>query len=500
MPGIRGCTCILKAFRAFAHFVGTSAGGAPSLIRESAVRTDPRIGASVSTTFAALGVPAELTRLLADNGITTPFPIQSATIADALAGHDVCGKAPTGSGKTLAFGVALAMRATYSRPKTPSALVLVPTRELADQVAKEISPLVGARGGRTAVVYGGASYVPQRKALGRGVNVVVATPGRLEDLIAQGDVRLNKVQIVVLDEADRMADMGFMPAVKRILDDVPDDRQTLLFSATLDGDVDELVRKYQRNPRHHESAGVDDAGEVDHHFWNAPREIRIQLTARIVSAHYRAIVFCRTRRGADRLARQLGAAGVKSAAIHGDLSQAQRERALQAFKDDKVACLVATDVAARGIHVDDVPCVVHFDPPADAKDYVHRSGRTGRAGNHGKVFTLVDGATRKTVKAIQRELGVPQRVDEPDIEIAAAIRRETPVAPDNRPPVSDRASAEGNRRARRAHLQPKSGKPAARGKPALKPGPSGRPVAKKPGHWRGSDQRNRSGPPRRRSA
>lgn len=408
----------------------------------------------MTTTFAALGVPADLSRLLADRGIVEPFPIQAATLVDALAGHDVCGKAPTGSGKTLAFGIALAMRATYSRPRTPSALVLVPTRELADQVGKEIRPLAEARGARLATVYGGASYGPQRQALNRGVNIVVATPGRLEDLIATGDIRLGKVEIVVLDEADRMADMGFMPAVRRILDGVRPDRQTLLFSATLDGDVDHLVRTYQKNPRHHESAGVDDAGEVDHHFWNAPRDVRIKLTADIVAAHYRAIVFTRTRRGADRLTKQLNGFGVRSAAIHGDRSQAQRERALEDFRSDRVAALVATDVAARGIHVDDVPCVVHFDPPADAKDYVHRSGRTGRAGNRGTVVTLVDEPNRKGVKIIQRELGLPLHVANPPAELAspAAEAGAAPAAPRaERPPLRVEPSPSDRPRQRSRH-------------------------------------------------
>ena len=378
----------------------------------------------MSSTFADLGVPADLAALLAQRGITSPFPIQAATLPDALAGRDVCGRAPTGSGKTLAFGLALVERTTPGRDRSPRGLVLVPTRELASQVAKELAPLARARKLRIVAVYGGAAYGAQQKALRGSPGIVVATPGRLEDLIARGDVRLDDIAVAVVDEADRMADMGFLPAVRRILDAARSDRQTLLFSATLDGDVDVLIRRYQRHPSRHEVAD-DTSGDVEHLFWPVTRERRVQFTAHLVARHGSAMVFCRTRHGADRLTRQLSAAGIEAAAIHGDRSQSQRERALAAFRSGSVQALVATDVAARGIHVDGVPCVVHFDPAADHKDYVHRSGRTGRAGATGIVVTLLAAEQKAAVKGLQRGLGLPQRLDAPD-DVVDTPRRVLP--------------------------------------------------------------------------
>jgi superfamily II DNA/RNA helicase len=340
-------------------------------------------------TFADANVDADLVALLARRGITDPFPIQSAALPDALAGRDVCGRAPTGSGKTLAFGLALVQRSRRGRPGRPTALVLVPTRELAAQVVAELEPLAALRKVRVAPVYGGTSYGAQHKALSRGPAIIVATPGRLEDLVARSAIELGDVSVVVLDEADRMADMGFLPAVKRLLDATKPDRQTLLFSATLDGDVDVLIKRYQKNPTRHEIAEAD-TGDVDHQFLKVERAARVAVTAGLVQEHGSAIVFCRTRHGADRVARQLAASGIGAATIHGSRSQPQRERALAAFRAGRVQALVATDVAARGIHIDDVACVVHFDPAADDKDYTHRSGRTGRAGATGTVVTLMD--------------------------------------------------------------------------------------------------------------
>jgi superfamily II DNA/RNA helicase len=388
----------------------------------------------LSSTFADLGVPSDLSALLAQRGITSPFPIQAATLPDALAGRDVCGKAPTGSGKTLAFGLALVQRIKPGRDRRPRALVLVPTRELASQVAKELAPLAQARKLRIVALYGGTSYGSQLKALRGSPAIVVATPGRLEDLIARGDVMLDDVSFAVVDEADRMADMGFLPAVRRLLDAARPDRQTLLFSATLDGDVDVLVRRYQSKPSRHEIADESSGADVEHLFWPVERDRRVHLTARLVERHGSAMVFCRTRHGADRLTKQLTAAGIGAVAIHGDRSQAQRERALAAFRSGSVQALVATDVAARGIHVDGVPCVVHFDPAADHKDYLHRSGRTGRAGASGTVVTLLGNEHRAAVKGLQRGLGLPERLDAPDDDgRAVSATQRQPQRPAQRP-------------------------------------------------------------------
>jgi len=369
----------------------------------------------MSSSFADLGVPARLVARLSEQGIDSPFPIQAATIPDALAGRDVCGKAPTGSGKTLAFGVALVTRATGAAPRRPRGLVLVPTRELAAQVQGELAMLAGDRAKRIIAIYGGTGYGPARRSLERGVDIVVACPGRLEVLVEQGTLRLSDVTTVVLDEADRMADMGFLPAVRRLLDQTSPERQVLLFSATIGTEVESIITRYQRDPvRHDVIADASSVGEVSHVFWRAQRENRVGLTARLVTEHGRAVVFCRTKRGADRVARQLHAAGVDAVAIHGDRTQSQRERALSAFSSGKASVLVATDVAARGIHVDDLPCVVHFDPPNDPTDYVHRSGRTGRAGNTGTVVSLVTDESTGIVRGLQRSLGLPQGLDAPD--------------------------------------------------------------------------------------
>ena len=347
-----------------------------------------------------------------NRGIDEPFPIQIATIPPALAGRDLCGKAPTGSGKTIAFGVPMVARVTRSAPKKPHGLVLAPTRELAIQVAEELENL--NCGLRILAVYGGAGIEPQIKKLRAGIDIVVATPGRLIDLLDRNCCDLRSVTFAVVDEADRMADMGFLPDVKRILDETRDDRQTVLFSATLDGAIDSLIKRYQKNPVMHEVED-EETGDVVHHFWVSERTERVALLAQIVDRLGPTIVFSRTKHGSDRIAKQLGNAGIKAAAIHGNRSQAQRERALEAFHRGDVQALVATDVAARGIHVDDVMGVVHFDLPADEKDYIHRSGRTGRAGMTGTVVTLIDKGQRKDAVKIKNKAGVDAEITEPDV-------------------------------------------------------------------------------------
>ena len=366
-------------------------------------------------------MPQKICDALGKRGITSAFDIQSLTIADAMAGRDLCGRAPTGSGKTLAFGIPMAALARKGAPRRPSALVLVPTRELATQVSEAVKPLAQARNLNTAAFYGGTSIGKDRARLERGIDIAVACPGRLADLVQRGFIDLRDVHFVVVDEADRMADMGFLPEVKRLLDRTHIDRQTLLFSATLDGDVNVLINRYQNDPVRHELIeDVEDSGDVQHFFWSTPAQSRVELTADIVRSASPAIVFTRTKHAADRVAKQLSRRGVAAAAIHGDRSQSQRERALRDFTGGRVTTLVATDVAARGIHVDGVGVVIHYDPAGTDKDYVHRSGRTGRAGADGLVVTLVAPEKAKDVRALQRALGLNQGVSPAQLDAFTA--------------------------------------------------------------------------------
>ena len=382
--------------------------------------------------FSDLGVPGPLSAALEQLGITTAFPIQAATLPDCLAGRDVCGRAPTGSGKTLAFGLAILSRLAATPQagrrgrRHPSALVLVPTRELAAQIEEVVAPLSTAIGARVTSIYGGVGYGKQVAALRAGVDVVVACPGRLTDLVERGSVDLSHVEMVVVDEADRMADMGFLPAVRRLIDRTSSSRQTLLFSATLDGPVDKLIRDYQRDPVRHDVELADaDRGDVSHHFWRVEANDRVAVTTEAVTTRGPALVFCRTKRGADRLSERLTRSGLASAAIHGNRSQGERERALGAFRAGRLDVLVATDIAARGIHVDAVPLVVHFDPPADATDYVHRSGRTGRAGADGTVVSLIGNEHLSATRLLQRRLGLTNGFSAPDVP-SLALRADRP--------------------------------------------------------------------------
>jgi superfamily II DNA/RNA helicase len=366
-------------------------------------------------TFRALGVPDDLCHALATAGIEAPFPIQAAVIPDALARLDVTGRSPTGSGKTLAFGLPLLVNVPPARPKRPTALVLAPTRELAEQIAAELGPLARVRGHEVVSVYGGVGYGPQRKALGRGAEIVVACPGRLEDLLNMGALRLDDVVHVVVDEADRMCDMGFLPSVRRLLAKTNPERQVLLFSATLDGAVAELAGDVQRDAvRHEVGPAGPDVTAAHHVFWKVAPGDRAEITAEIVGALGSAIVFCRTRHGADRLAKRLGQLGVPAAALHGGRTQPQRNAALAQFTRGTVAALVATDVAARGVHVDDVAVVVHHDQAEDAAAYVHRSGRTARAGAAGVVVPLVVPGSERSARALQRDAGIEVTITKPD--------------------------------------------------------------------------------------
>lgn len=341
-------------------------------------------------TFADLGVSPAVCTALARRGITKPFEVQRLVIADVLAGHDVLGKSPTGSGKTLAFGIPLVDRLDANGPKQ-SALILAPTRELTLQIAEEIRDIAHARALAVAAVYGGAGIERQAK-LARRAHVIAATPGRLEDLIARRAVRLDRVRVLILDEADRMLDMGFRPVVDRILAQTPSDRQTLLFSATLDGEVGRLASAYTDRPRRHEYKPTEERRrDIKHSFESVEHAHKLARLVALVQSDDvdRALVFVRTKRGADRLVKRLRSRGVDSVCMHGDKTQNQRERALARFECGDCDVLVATDVAARGLDVDDISHVIHFDAPEDRETYVHRSGRTGRAGRSGSSITFV---------------------------------------------------------------------------------------------------------------
>ncbi len=392
---------------------------------------------ATGTTFGALGVGPAVIKVLAAASITVPSPIQSLTIPDALAGKDICGKARTGSGKTLAFGIPMLARCGRGRPGHPAALVLVPTRELAVQVARSLAPVAGVQNQRIHAVYGGVPLGGQIRALHMGVDIVIATPGRLNDLLERGALSVAEVKVAVIDEADQMADLGFMPQVRRILDRVGSPRQVLLFSATLDGEVDELVRRYQQEPLFHEAAAPEDeAMTMLHRFIAVDPAEKVAVSAAIASGPERVIMFVRTQRAADRLVLQLDREGVAAGRLHGRMSQPQRQRALGDFASGRVPVLVATNIAARGIHVDNVDIVVHHDIPEDARTYVHRSGRTARAGASGVVVTLVEPGQERDVAFLRRDAGIEEAVvpmgpADPRLADLGAWEppRETPVAP-----------------------------------------------------------------------
>jgi superfamily II DNA/RNA helicase len=374
----------------------------------------------MSNTFAELGVPENICRSLENKGILKPFEIQKLTITDGLEGRDICGRAPTGSGKTIAFGIPLIANIKRGEPNHPRSLILAPTRELAEQIFSELRSLAGKI--KIGVVYGGVGYGNQIRDLRQGIDILVACPGRLEDLIEQGFVTLSKVSHVVLDEADRMADMGFMPAVKRLLDQTNPKRQTFLFSATLDGDVAKLTREYQTNPIRHEiGEDTPDVKSAHHLFWKVTNTNKTEVTAEAINAVWPAIIFCRTRHGSDRLAKRLNKLGIHGVTIHGGKSQNQRSRALSDFTKGRVQALIATDVAARGIHVDGVASVIHYDPPEDYKAYIHRSGRTARAGQSGVVLSFVAPDQKKKSRRLQQKIDINQSITEPDIDVLKTL-------------------------------------------------------------------------------
>ncbi len=367
--------------------------------------------AASAPTFADLGVPDPIVAALRQHGRTTPFAIQASALPDALSGRDVLGRARTGSGKTIAFAVPIVVRLSQSGarrvPGRPRALVLVPTRELANQVHETLRPLAGALGLRSMTIFGGVAQGPQVAALRRGVDICVATPGRLEDLMRQRHLTLDAVEVTTLDEADHMADLGFLPAVRRLMDATPSGSQRLLFSATLDGDVDVLVRRYLDDPAVH---AVDETNssvpDMTHRLVTVHARNKADVVRDLLSGDERTLAFTRTKHGARSLARRLTAAGVPSLDLHGNLSQAARTRNLRAFHQGQVRVLVATDIAARGIHVDEVGLVVHVDPPTEHKAYLHRSGRTARAGSAGTVVTVATLEQRSAVRTLLRSARV----------------------------------------------------------------------------------------------
>ncbi len=390
-----------------------------------------------ATTFADLGVPSVLSELLAQRGITTPTPIQAATLPDSLAGRDVLGRGRTGSGKSYAFLIPMVARLSASgrkpRSGAPRALIMAPTRELVGQLEEALKPLAEATNLSTRTIFGGVGQNPQVQALRKGVDIVIACPGRLEDLMNQGHCNLGDVEITILDEADHMADLGFLPGVRRIMDKTPKTGQRLLFSATLDKAIDVLVKRFLNNPVTHEADSAQSpVSTMSHHVLHVQRDHRVPVLVDLTSAPGRTVVFTRTKYGAKALAKQLNKNGVPSVELHGNLSQNARTRNMEAFHEGRATTLVATDIAARGIHVDDVALVVHADPPAEHKAYLHRSGRTARAGADGAVITLMTDDQVKDVRDLTRAAGIKPKITRIDgpahpvlVQLAPGVR-ETP--------------------------------------------------------------------------
>ncbi|OLZ64053.1 DEAD/DEAH box helicase [Streptomyces sp. IMTB 2501] len=411
--------------------------------------------------FAALDMPPGLLKTLTTQGVTSPFPIQAATLPNSLAGRDLLGRGRTGSGKTLAFGLALLARTAGLRaePKAPLALVLVPTRELAQQVADALTPYATAVNLRLATVVGGLSITKQAAALRRGAEVLVATPGRLNDLVERGDCVLGHVRITVLDEADQMTDMGFLPQITKLIQQVRPDGQRMLFSATLDRNIDRLVQRFLTDPVVHSvdpSAGA--VTTMEHHVLHVQDETdKKAVTTRIAARDGRVILFLDTKRSADRLAKRLLAVGVRAAALHGGRSQPQRNRTLEQFKNGQVTALVATNVAARGIHIDDLDLVVNVDPPNDHKDYLHRGGRTARAGGSGSVVTLVLPDQKRDVTRLMSDAGIrprTARVTSSDPALATITGAREPSGVAVTIEVAQPATSTASRPDRKAGTQP----------------------------------------------
>ena len=367
--------------------------------------------------FSDLGIGPAIVRELNKQGISEPFEVQKESIPDSLLGRDVCCRAPTGSGKTLAFGLPLIARTRRANSKRPTSLILTPTRELAEQINSVLRSIAQAVDRDIVSIYGGVSYKKQYNALNKGVDILVACPGRLIDLLDRRALKLDDVETVVLDEADRMADMGFMEPVCEILDLCAENRQTILFSATLDEDVSELVKNYQNNPVTIEVGPKEVSIEnMQHLFWTMKPHQKLRVTSEILTKCGKTMIFCKTRRGVDRLGDEMYDAEINVATLHGGLNQRQRDRALRRFTKGGAAALVATDVAARGIDIQGVNCVIHYDPPENGKAYKHRSGRTARAGADGVVISYVQRSQQRTYNKIQNEVGIKRRFQPPNVE------------------------------------------------------------------------------------
>ncbi len=442
------------------------------------ISVSERVSSDAPVTFASLGVSKNLIEILTQRGITAPFPIQRQTLPDSLAGLDIIGRGRTGSGKTLAFVLPLVARLAEnpkgSAPRHPRGLILVPTRELAAQVAETLEPLARSLGLSHIVIHGGVSAVPQVKALTRGVDIVIACPGRLEDLMQQRHCKLDQIAVTVVDEADHMADLGFLPVVTRVLDKTPKNSQRLLFSATLDNGVDVLVKKYLHSPvMHSVDSAESPVPDMEHHVLCVERENKPALVQALASGQSRTLLFTRTKHTAKKLAQQLSKNGIPSVDLHGNLSQTVRTKNLDAFASGEVLVMVATDIAARGIHVDDIGLVVHVDPPAEHKAFLHRSGRTARAGASGTVVTVMTPDQKSDVDVLTRRAGIkPQRTNV-HANHPIVVELTGPVAPKRMREIPE---PQPQGRPRNSNSSPKKARPAASPGSSRRsgPAPSGR--------------------------
>ncbi len=423
--------------------------------------------------FSDLGIGPAIVKELNKQGITDPFEVQKESIPDSLLGRDVCCRAPTGSGKTLAFGLPLIARTRRANSKRPTALILTPTRELAEQINSVLKPIALAVDRDVVSIYGGVSYKKQYNALNKGVDILVACPGRLIDLLDRRALKLDDVETVVLDEADRMADMGFMDPVCEILDQCSENRQTILFSATLDDEVADLVKNYQKNPVTIEVGPKEVSIEnMQHLFWTMKPHQKLRVTSEILTKCGKTMIFCKTRRGVDRLGDEMYDAEINISTLHGGLNQRQRDRAIRRFTKGGSIALVATDVAARGIDIQGVNCVIHYDPPENGKAYKHRSGRTARAGADGVVISYVQRSQQRAYNKIQNEVGIKRKFQPPNVDnlteypmeyVEEVFEEEVRKPPNNRrrrnrrqrgPPQKSRSSSERQRK--RSHKSKRS--------------------------------------------